>query len=333
MQIHITKICGMAGAALLAQDGVVEAAKRLGAKELFLEHRSFYDDYWNTINHNLDGAIAALNFNDIVIFQYPSWNSLDYDMRLVEKIRAYSGTKLVIFVHDFQQLMFDSGPHILEREICLLNTADALILPSKTLHQYLKQHGLRKELPANYQVIFEMPGFPCFTEHANLRRFCFTGNYQRFPFLLDYHGKTVLEYFDGQKPSREDDASLCWKGYYTPVELMQELARGGYGLVWSGKEYFDRYYSLNQPHKLGFNLSAGIPVIIRAGGTHEDLVRRNGLGFVVNSLNEADEKIQNTTDKEYAQLCSNVRKMQQLMLQGWYTQKLLLDTLIPLMER
>lgn len=333
MQIHITKICGMGGAALMAQDGIAEVGRRLGGKELFLEHRSFYDDYWNTINHHLDGAIAALNFNDVVIFQYPSWNSLDYDIRFVEKVRAYPGTRLVIFVHDFQQLMFDSGAHIREHEIHLLNTADALILPSKALHQYLRQYGLREDLPVTYQVIFEMPGFPYFSEHANLRRFCFTGNYQRFPFVLDYHGKTLFEHFDGQKPSRENDASFYWKGYYSPVELMQELSRGGYGLVWCGKEYFDRYYCLNQPHKLGFNLAAGIPVIIRAGSTHEKLIREKGLGFVVDSLEEADERIQKTTDEEYAQLCSNVRKMQQLMLRGWYTQKLLLDALIPLMER
>lgn len=44
---------------------------------------------------------------------------------------------------------------------------------------------------------------------------------------------------------------------------MHELSKGGFGLVWSDDEYFDRYYSMNQPYKLGTNLAAGIPVIVK----------------------------------------------------------------------
>lgn len=98
----------------------------------------------------------------------------------------------------------------------------------------------------------------CFVDHAVTRCFHFAGNYNRFPFLAEYHGKTPIYQYDANKPDRENDDSFCWRGYFEQEKLMHELSKGGFGLVWSDDEYFDRYYSMNQPYKLGTNLAAGI---------------------------------------------------------------------------
>lgn len=100
-------------------------------------------------------------------------------------------------------------------------------------------------------------------DHAVTRCFHFAGNYNRFPFLAEYHGKTPIYQYDANKPDRENDDSFCWRGYFEQEKLMHELSKGGFGLVWSDDEYFDRYYSMNQPYKLGTNLAAGIPVIVK----------------------------------------------------------------------
>ena len=332
MEIHVTRSYNMGGTATLAQDGVIQVARELGCREMPVERRSFYDDYWNQISHHLDGVIAPLRCGDVVIFQYPSWNGPDYDWKLVQKIRLYEGTKLVIFVHDFQKLMFDSEESILHREIEILNYADILILPSEQMYHYLVQNGVKERIPVFFQKIWEAPGFPEFTRHENLKRLCFTGEYSRFPFLKDYAGKTRLEQFSHQCPERTEDESFCWKGGYSPVELMCELARGGYGLVWCDREYFERYYSLNQPHKLGFDLAAGIPVIVRAGSSCESFIRKNGLGIVVRSLEEADTRVRQMSDENYAELIRNVAKIQKILLRGMYTKKLLSDVLVKTME-
>lgn len=333
MNIHITNLHNMGGTATLAQDGVAQVAKELGYKEMPIERRSFYDDYWNMISHHLDGTIASLYFDDIVIFQYPSWNGPDYDRKFVDKVRMYHGTKLIIFVQDLQKLLFNSDEHILMTEIATLNMADLLILPTKKMYQYMLQHGLRKDMPILFQKIWEAPGFPQYTEHMNLKRFCFTGNYERFPFLKDYYGVTPIEQFDGQKPEREDDAHFQWKGFLQHDKMLRELSRGGYGLVWSDREYFDNYYSLNQPHKLGFNLAAGIPVIIRAGCENADFVKQHDLGYAVESLEEADILVQQTSDETYMKMINNIKKIQVMLLKGMYTKKVLLDSVIQVMEQ
>ena len=95
-----------------------------------------------------------------------------------------------------------------------------------------------------------------------------------------------------------------------------ELSKGGFGLVWSDDEYFDRYYSMNQPYKLGTNLAAGIPVIVKRGCVHEKFVERNGLGYTVDTLDEADKLVQSITDAEYIKLYHNVKNIQKLILYG-----------------
>lgn len=328
MNLLITNLYQIGGAATIAQNGVARVAANLGFREISLSRKPFYDDYWNMISHHQDGSIAPLFFNDIVIFQYPSWNGTDYDTTFVDKLRMYDGTKLILWVHDLQALMFGSGEQVLATELRILNRADLLILPSRKMAGYLLQHGLRPDLPIQYQKIWDIPGFPEFKNHSFQKRFLFTGTFDRFPFLNDYRGVTPFEHFDGARPSRADDDSFHWRGFYSPAELLHELSTGGFGLVWADDTHFENYYCMNQPHKLGFDLAAGIPVVIRRGCVHSDFVEANGLGFVADSLEEADTLVQNVTEEQYRQMLQRIAPFQTLLLNGAYTGKLLLDAVI-----
>lgn len=331
MNIHITNVNNLGGTAAVAQKAVIRAAKTLGFREMGMFKRNFYEDYWSTINHQIDGSISGVNFynRDIVIFQYPSWNTLDYDRTFVDKIKQYHGVKLIIFVHDIQGMMFNSINDLLKVEIEILNRADLLILPSQKMKTFLNKYGLDETIPVLYQKIWDNPGYPCFLDHHFERKLWYIGAYD----LQEYHGKTIIEQFFETANGRKDDESYRWRGYLEPVKLMREISKGGFGLIWCGKEYFERYYSLNQPHKVGFNLSAGIPVIIREGSVHSDFIKANGLGFSVQSLEEADQIVQDISPEKYEQLIQNVAKYQSLLLEGIYTKKLLLDAVIQVMEK
>lgn len=241
MKTHITTLNNMAGTASLAHRRVLKVAQSIGCHEMGLSFYPLKPDYAKEIDKRLDGIIAPLNYGDIVIFQYPSWIGVNYDESFVNKIKSYRDTKLIIFVQDIQKLMFDSEQAILDMEIRTLNKADLLILPSKKMHRYLKENGL-DEKPVIYQTIWDMPSDICFVDHAVTRCFHFAGNYNRFPFLAEYHGKTPIYQYDANKPDRENDDSFCWRGYFEQEKLMHELSKGGFGLVWSDDEYFDRYY-------------------------------------------------------------------------------------------
>lgn len=191
MKTHITTLNNMAGTASLAHRRVLKVAQSIGCHEMGLSFYPLKPDYAKEIDKRLDGIIAPLNYGDIVIFQYPSWIGVNYDESFVNKIKSYRDTKLIIFVQDIQKLMFDSEQAILDMEIKTLNKADLLILPSKKMHRYLKENGL-DEKPVIYQTIWDMPSDICFVDHAVTRCFHFAGNYNRFPFLAEYHGNMLI---------------------------------------------------------------------------------------------------------------------------------------------
>lgn len=216
MKTHITTLNNMAGTASLAHRRVLKVAQSIGCHEMGLSFYPLKPDYAKEIDKRLDGIIAPLNYGDIVIFQYPSWIGVNYDESFVNKIKSYRDTKLIIFVQDIQKLMFDSEQAILDMEIKTLNKADLLILPSKKMHRYLKENGL-DEKPVIYQTIWDMPSDICFVDHAVTRCFHFAGNYNRFPFLAEYHGKTPIYQYDANKAHLygrtffNEDGSVCYE--------------------------------------------------------------------------------------------------------------------------
>lgn len=328
---HITNINNIGGTASLAQENVTKIAHSLGMREMGLFNYAVWTDSDTELSRRMDGIIGSLHHGDFVVFQYPSWNHERYDYALVNHIKVFQNIKLAIWVEDVESLMFNSGLAALSREVQLFNRADLLILPSKGMHELLKDNGLT-QTNVLYQTIWDHQTESVYTEHSTLRRILFTGDYSRFPFLADYHGKTPLHLYTNNKPERDNDSSFEWKGGQSSSQLLHTLSEGGFGLVWSDDEYFNRYYSINQPHKLGFNLTAGIPVIVRKGCAHENFIKANNLGFVASSLEEADSFIQNITDEEYNQLYSNVKNIQTLLASGAYTSKLLQDAFIKMYD-
>lgn len=327
---HITNINNIGGTASLAQESVTRIAHTLNFREIGLFNYNEIYDSDRDLTMRMDGIIAPVHHGDVVFFQYPSWNHYRYDEALIRHIRQFHNIKLVIWIEDVESLMFNSGLPSLMREISLFNQADLLIMPSVAMYEMLKENGLTQN-NVLFQTVWDHLTDSVFTDHQPSKRIFFTGNYNRFPLLNDYHGTTPLYHYDFDKPSRENDSSFIWKGGKSPMKLLQSLSEGGFGLVWAEDDHFERYYSINQPHKLGFYLAAGIPVIVRKGCVHEDFVISNHLGYVAETLEEVDTLVQNTSDEEFANFYSSVASMQQLIVSGSFTSKLLQDAMIKLL--
>ena len=332
MRIHITRTNNIGGAAFESHNMVAKLGHELGFIEMGIYHYPAHIDDDNELNHRMDGIISGISAGDIVIVQYPTWNELRFDHSLVEHIKWY-GAKVIIFVNDFQSLMWTqvSEETYINSEIALLNKADVLILPSAAMHKDMISFGLSGSIPVIYQRIWDYKTEMDLENHKLERKMIFTGRVERFPFLNDYDYETAIDLYGGEKLEHHNRC-ICEKGLKEQKELIFEIAKGGFGLVWSDEEYFERYYSKNQPYKLGVFLTAGIPVIIRKGAVHEDFIKRNGLGFVVESLGEASDIVQNISEDEYKNICEQIRPIQNLIKEGFYTKKVLIDAVVQLVE-
>ncbi len=333
MNLFITCVNGMGGTALTAQRKVAKTAKEMGFDTMGYFRIEEKTDDDNELHHRIDGIISSLRPEDTVVVQFPTWNGLRYENFLFNHIKAYPGVKLILFVHDIDTLQIDPERSTLHHIIKLLNRADGLILPSDRMYRELKNAGLTvPESRIVYQTIWDYPTDLSFTDHRFEKRFLYTGEPSRFPFVEEYDGITPLHLFSREEPDRTTGQKVVWKGYLDEPELLMELARGGFGLVWCDETYYRQYYRMNQPYKLGVFLAAGIPVLIRKGSHQQEFIEKNHLGIAVESLEEADAVVQNMTEEEYRGFLTSVRRIQNLSLKGFYTRKALTDAVIAVGE-
>ena len=102
-----------------------------------------------------------------------------------------------------------------------------------------------------------------------------------------------------------DYSKVHIEGWRTKQELLLELSKGGFGLVWGNSENPEDerdYYKENISYKLSTYLSAGLPVVVPDYLSNAGYIREKGLGFVASSLEEANRLVQNCTEEAYAQM-------------------------------
>lgn len=322
MRVYVTNLNGQSpsSTAQIAQNMVVDIATSLGYRELGIYNYPIHSDTPLEMSKRMDGIIAGLRRGDVVIFQVPTWNTTAFDEAFMNKLKAYQ-VKVVVFIHDVVPLMFAGNFYLMEQTISYFNKADVIVAPSQNMVDKLRQHGLTVEkvilqrmwdhpttvasLPAQYEPVIHFPGSP-----------------DRFGFVKEWDHPVQLKLYTWQ--NLELPEKVQHMGYRSPEQLLLDLSSGGFGLIWMD-DHDKEYQTLYCPYKLGTFLAAGIPVIVQRGIGNQELIEANGLGLVVDSLEEAVEKITTMGEKGYQQLVERVRRFNPLLRQGYFTRKLLTD--------
>lgn len=324
MKMHITNLYGAWGTHVLAQRNVAEIARGLGFTEMALYKYPIKYDTPKELRKRMDGITSAVEDGDIVVFQSPSWNDTYYDKKLLEVIRLHKDIRLAIFIHDVIPMMFEG---VLEENydqaVEIYNMADLVIVPSETMLAFLQKKGLTVE-KILIQSMWDLP----FSGELRIpdfkRQIFFSGSPDRFRFLSSWNFDIPLRLFTYNNFVVDGQNIRLGGGRNTP-ELLAEYTKGGFGLVWEQSSRSE-YYRCNQPHKMSTYLAAGIPVIMQKGLVHEKTVTEYGLGFVVSSLEEAADVVKNISEDEYYELVNNIKNISFLIRGGFFTKKLLLDT-------
>ena len=332
MKLHITNLYGMAreSTATIAQNAVQKIAAQLGFRELGIY---FYHASAETVeerSRRLDGILASVSMGDVVIFQTPTWNGLEFEREFLSKLKLLN-VKIIVFVHDVIPLMFKANEFLMQDYINLYNMADSIILPSEAMKEKLLQNGLNVK-KIIFQRMWDHPHDLDLHEPKFKKEIYFAGNLSRFPELKTWEGTVPLTVF-----SNEEQLSLSTQvhieGWKTDEEMLLELSKGGFGLVWTTHQNEEQnidYYSMNVSYKLSTYLAAGIPVIIPATLSNSDFIVEQGLGFVVDNLEEASHLVEQLSEEAYLQMCSRVRYFSFLLSQGFYAKQFLLQAVFEL---
>ena len=332
MKLHITNLYGMAreSTATIAQNAVQKIASQLEFRELGIY---FYHATSETVeerSRRLDGILASVSMGDVVVFQTPTWNGIEFEREFLSKLKLLN-VKIIIFVHDVIPLMFKANEFLMQDYINLYNMADSIILPSEAMKEKLLQNGLNVK-KIIFQRMWDHPHDLDLHEPIFKKEIYFAGNLSRFPELKTWEETVPLTVF-----SNEEQLSLSNQvhiaGWKTDEEMLLELSRGGFGLVWTthqNEEQNIEYYSMNVSYKLSTYLAAGIPVIIPATLSNSDFIVEQGLGFVVDNLEEASNLVEQLSEEAYLQMCSRVGYFSFLLSQGFYAKQFLLQAVFEL---
>ena len=327
MKINITNLYGMANTstAQAAQNVTAQLAKAQGVNELAIYRYNVASDTPEQLRVRIDGINASLQMGDIVIFQLPTWNGLEFERQYLSQLRAYQA-RVVFFIQDVPPLMFRQNyDDWMQPYIEFFNQADLLILPSENMATRLKAEGLTVD-SIIYQHLWDHPTAYQPEMAAFRRELTFLGSQSRFPFTREWPYETRLRLFaaDAQVDAEQN---IEYAGFH-PDEVLLPLLDGGFGLCWSidTPDQPERQYShLNASYKLSTYLAAGLPVVANADIAAAQLIKDHQLGFLASSLAEADQLVRNCSAQEYQLMAKKVKDYGYLLRNGYMFKRMLVE--------
>jgi glycosyltransferase involved in cell wall biosynthesis len=336
MQIHITNIYNISGAAAESQHMVVDIAKEImHCNELGIYRYPVASDSPEMLRARLDGILAAVGWNDIVIFQAPSWNGVAFDEALMKRLDNYKGVKKIFFINDVTPLMFENNRYLMGRYIELYNQADLFIMPSQNMLDRLREEGLTVQkytIQRMWDCLVSIDDSvkPQFDKVIN---FAGQTDGPKFSFVRQWKYDTVRLAVTAREDNWAHGLNIQFMGWFQNQNLLANAMRmnGGFGLLWSEDMYWMEYMKLNACSKLSLYLAAGIPVIVPDSIPEADTISRKNLGLVVESLDEAVEKVESMTKEQYDQMVQAVAGFGQLIRGGYFTKKVLTDAVFQLL--
>ncbi|WP_325064706.1 sugar transferase [Limosilactobacillus fastidiosus] len=333
LRVHITNTHHMIGVAKLAQHMVTDiATKELGFREIGVFQYHDEGESKKSLNARFDGMLAGVEMGDVIVFQSPSWNSVEWDTALFKRTLVYDHLKRIIFIHDVIPLMWKSNRYLLEKWIKYYNMADVIIVPSQYMADFLRKHGLSvkkiviqkmwdhkvdidlgKEKP-QYTPIINFAGDP-----TNPEKYGFGGTW--------FNPNVKLRVFTSPKEWGVG-RNIEFVGSMPDASLLNNLRHtGGFGLIWSGDPYWLEYMKMNCSFKLSTYLAAGLPVIVNSSTPARDIIEKKNLGIIADTLPEAIERVQTMTTAEYDKMVESINEFAKLIQGGYFTKRALTEAI------
>jgi hypothetical protein len=251
----------------------------------------------------------------VVIFLYPAYAKLT---RLLLSVLARKGVKVVCVVMDINGLK-DEDPLQLKKDLSLFSSYNYFVV-----HNEKMRNWLNLQLHGKQSVCLEFFDFltkPVQRSRELSYNIVFAGNLAKSTFLLQLHtlhDKSSLLHFNlygkGFDAQLNEQINVSWLGVEKPYDVAENL-KGSFGLVWDGESIekpcgsLGNYMQYITHHKLSLYIVSGLPVIVPAFAASAYLVEKYRIGFLINSLDEIQEKIAALTPADYRELCENTKPL------------------------
>lgn len=306
----------------------------MGAVNLGL-HRTVNNSKILAFFLDLAGIIRAcflLKKGDVLFLQYP----VKKYFSLLCDVARRKGAKTVSLIHDLGS--FRRKKLSIQKEISRLSHSDYIIASNENMKSWLKEHGMKKPVGALGLFDYRSASFNEYSSKTTSKgttTIVYAGalSMRKNAFLIDLTKSlstwdlTIVGNKDGLQ-GLQDNPHVSYRGFLPSEEFISHID-ADFGLVWDGDSLdtcsgeYGTYLRWNSPHKVSFNLRAGLPVIVWKESAVAPIIKKYGCGIAVGSLRELNEILPHLSEDKYSNMRQNAIKMAERLNQGYFLRKAL----------
>lgn len=310
-----------------AKDDITNIAMDMGYKEFDIDRVQGDLETGKPLQTRIDGITGAITEGDFVVYQYPTYNGVDFERGMVSTILD-RGASIVLFLHDSDYVRWGAP----DDEIGIFNVASALIVHTQAMADKLREAGVESPMFINeaFDYLSEMMlnRYAHQDQYPFKRELVFAGGLNKSSFLADWQLTTKLTVFGRQEPDFPLSDNLDYQGEYQQDELLWRLPFC-FGLAWDtdspNGSKFGEYTKYNNPHKVSMYLGQGLPVIVWSQAGIAPFITKNHLGYAVDSIEQIDGLLAGLSDEEINDTLASVNQMKAAIRNGFFTRRVLTD--------
>ncbi|MDK7183245.1 galactofuranosyltransferase [Lacticaseibacillus rhamnosus] len=316
-------------ATLKAKTDVAHFFGEIGFRELFLSrYVKWNDEHWRS---EILGMISTVGEEDVVIYQIPTYADPEVESAVVELVHKQKA-KIIAFVHDVEYLRFPDQ-YDKNQVIGFFNSFDGLIVGTEIVKQRLAEDGVNVPMIPSGPWGYVQPiayRRPTFSQNIH-----YAGNLvpRKAGFLQNVPDGLHFKVYGSADGNPDLPYSLSSSVEYLGSHRQEELGlalNNGYGLLWDAdtENKMDPYSKINMTHKFSLYLSVGLPVIAYNQSAIGRYVNANGLGIVIDSVENLPNIIQGITEDDYNHIVDKVASISGLIRSGRHNQMAALQAVL-----
>ena len=274
-----------------------------------------------------------LGAGDELVIQFPIIHHTFFISQLIKQAQK-RGAKFYLLIHDIETLRHAAGSEVKFRhkvrnyfqEKKALMSVDGIIVHNDIMKKVLVGQGV----PADKMVSLEIFDYliPNFAEKPNLQKdqpIIVAGNLNpsKSGYLYNLPEQPAYNLYGVGYDESRALKNTSYFGSFMPDDLPAAL-EGSFGLVWDGDSSetcqgsYGNYLRFNNSHKASLYLASGFPVVVWKESALAHFILEKSCGIAVTSLHDLEAVLQNLSEKEYADLSENARRIGKDLREGYY---------------
>ena len=320
-----------------ARNDVVAILISEGYKGLELKVENWYKmNFFKAQQHKYRATKSVfdqLGAGDELVIQFPIIHHTFFISRLIKQAQK-RGAKFYLLIHDVETLRHAAGSEVKFRhkvrnyfqEKKALMSVDGIIVHNDIMKKVLVSQGVPADKMVSLEIFdYLIPNFEEKTAPQKDQPIIVAGNLNptKSGYLYNLPEQPAYNLYGVGYDESRALKNTSYFGSFMPDNLPTAL-EGSFGLVWDGDSSetcqgsYGNYLRFNNSHKASLYLASGFPVVVWKESALAHFILEKSCGIAVASLHDLEAALENLTEKEYADLSENARRIGKDLREGYY---------------